>query len=1061
MPPAAPTPTPQVDTGYRGIQFSENHPVRNDRRQVTVMFCDLVGSTAISSQLDPEEMADLLTKYRSTCSEVVTRFGGFIGNFMGDGMLIYFGYPHAHEDDPQRAIRASLSIVEAVEAFNTKNAKGDMGLSVRIGISTGLVVAGDIGSGEQREKMAIVGDTPNIAARLQALAEPGGVVIGNKTHRLVEGLFVCDPMGPQNLKGVSAPMEAFRVRSSTAARSRFEAKLKHGLTPLAGRVEEISLLGNRWEQAQQRDGQVVLISGEAGVGKSRVVQSVQSLVAQDDGKIMSFVCSNYRQDTPFYPVIDFLERTLGAGSESDVATVLDNLDAFLRGLGLGTDANCALIASMLSLPANGRYQTVQMTLEDQKRNFLSTLVTIAEALSSQAPLLVIVEDLQWADPSTREFLDLLVAHVRTEPILFISAFRANFDPPWTRDPNTTLLRLRHLSRNDSIDLISGVTDGRQLPVAVRDHILSKTDGVPLFIEELTKLVLEMDLLVAKDDKLVLTGPFIATAIPDSLQDSLMARLDRLGTAKEVAQLASVLGRTFGHALLLAVSQSSEKPLDDALARLVSSELLYRRGVAPEVVFEFKHALVKDAAYQGLLRSKRLALHREIADVVTEKFPQLVERNPELLAFHYREAGEAALAIPYNFTAGDDAAKRYAAAEASAHYQSALDMAKIVPDAQASARAQIRAILKLANVAFNREQFERNLGNLDQALKLAEQIDHPVRLSQIKYWIGRTHYVMGQFDLAVEFARQALDIAEQLEGDDRLKTGPVNLLARVHCLRGEPVDAISYASRSVTQMHDMGDSVEEAAVSGVLAFAHAQHGQFDEALAAADHGVTLAQKLDHLPTLAACLMFRGVVNGWFGKLADAEPDFEQGLYVCQKSGDVFRKYLTLGWQGEARLIAGDVLAAQSSLEQCLALGKTLGTFFHRGAFEAFLAKAMLAQGDLDAALQTSEIAVATATQSSETWPLSIALRSLAEVQLACETPDLEVARRSIAAAIEIQRQRQCGCDLAWSHLVHGDVMSAAGDHDIADDIYTTTAEAFKSLGIDRGGRLAAKARAAIR
>ncbi len=1027
--------------------------LQGDRRQLTVMFCDLVGSTTISERLDPEEMARLLTDYRKACSAVIKQFGGFIGNYMGDGLLIYFGYPQAHEDDPQRAIRASLSIIAAVEAMNKDITVDGVQLAVRIGINTGLVVTGEIGTGGLHEKMAIVGDTPNIAARLQSLAGPGTVLIGSKTYRLVEGFFVCDHLGSKVLKGFSEPMDVYQVRQSTAARSRFEATMERGLTPLAGRREEIGLLVNRWQQAKENDGQVVLISGEAGVGKSRVVESLQSVAAQDNGPTMTFVCSNYRKDTPFHPVIDFFERALDAGIDSEPNDVLDRLDAFLGDLNLATDANATMIASMLSLPTAERYQKTQMTLEDQKNNILKVLVAVAEAMSAQAPLLVVVEDLQWADHSTKEFLNLLVEEVRTKPILLVSAFRPDFDPPWTRDPNVTVLRLRHLSRDESMDLIDGVTDGRRLPTEVRDHILNKTDGVPLFIEELTKLVLEMDLLVVKDDAYVLIGPFSATAIPDSLQDSLMARLDHLGSAKEAAQLASVLGRTFGHALLLAVSQSNEKILDDALARLVSSELLYRRGLAPEVVFEFKHALVKDAAYQGLLRSKRLELHKEIAEIVEQKFPQMAERSPELLAYHYREAGDIEKAIPYSFKAGDEAAGRYASAEASAHYQSALDLAKAIPDLEKSARSQIRAILKLANVAFNRDQLERNLGNLDQARKLAEKINHPVRQCQILYWIGRTYYVMGRFTLAAEYARLALDIAETLGDNDRIQTGPVNLLARVYCLLGEPVDAINYAARSVKQMRAFDDAMEEAAVSGVLAFAHAQHGQFKQALAAADHGVAVAQKLGHLPTIAACLMFRGVVNGWFGNLADADPDFEQALYVCQKSGDVFRKYLTLGWQGEARLIAGDVVAARSSLEQSLALGKTLGTYFHRGAFEAFLAKAMLAQGDHDTALKTSETAVATATESSETWPLSIAMRVVAEAQLARTTPDLEVAEQSIAAAIEIQEQRQCGCDLAWSHLVQAHVLAAGGALAQAETAFATTAGEFKKLGIERGVLLA--------
>jgi class 3 adenylate cyclase/tetratricopeptide (TPR) repeat protein len=1050
----------QADSKKPETEEARSYAFEGARRQLTVMFCDLVGSTLISEQLDPEEMTGLLTAYRIVCAEVVERYGGFIGNFMGDGLLIYFGYPQAHEDDPQRAIRAGLSIISAVDALNDDFSHQEVRLSVRIGINTGLVVAADIGAGEQREKMAIVGDTPNIAARLQGLAKPGTVVIGRRTHRLIEGLFVCEPMGPQTLKGISEPVEVYKVRQSTEARSSFEAKIQRGLTPLAGRKEEMGLLVSRWQQAREGDGQVVLISGEPGVGKSRVLQGFQSVVEKENSPIVSFVCSNYRQDTPFHPVIDFLERTLSSGPDGTPEMMLDNLDNFLSDHGLDVDEYGALLATMLSLPATGRYDAPPLTLQDQKIRTLKALVALISALSETAPLLIVVEDLQWVDHSTQEFLGLLVEHVRSSRILLVLAFRADFEAPWTKDPHLTVIRLRHLGRSESIELIEGVTGGRSLPNEVLEHILSKTDGVPLFIEELTKVVLEMDLLVVRDDRYELTGPLGTTAIPDSLQDSLMARLDLLGAAKEAAQLASVLGRTFGHALLLAVAQKSEEALDEALTRLVDAELLYRRGLAPEIVYEFKHALVKDAAYQGLLHSKRRQLHKEIAGILETRFPQMTERSPELLSYHYQEAGKVKKAIPYSFKAGDDAARRYASAEASAHYQSALDMAKAITDAEESARCQIRAILKLANVASTRDQFERNLGNLGMARTLAEKIGHQVRLCQIQYWTGRTYYVLGKFNLAADLARQALDLAQSLDGDDRMTSGPINLLARVHCLLGEPVAAVKYAAQSVLQMRTAGDRVEEAAVSGVLAFAHAQRGDFEEALKAANHGVDLAKELDHLPTVAACLMFRGLVHGWFGKLADAAPDFEQGLYVCEKSGDVFRKYLTLGWRGEACLIAGDVVAARNSLEQSLALGAKLGTTFHRGAFEAFLAKSLLVQGDVDDALRVSERAVATATETGETWPRSIALRIATEVQLASPEPDLEFAARSIATALEIQSARACNCDLAWTHLVHGQVLAAMADETDARETFAKSARLFEELGIDRGAKLAKSALAAM-
>ena len=598
----APAPVPASNVDENG------YVVEGSRRQLTVMFCDLVGSTSISDRVDPEEMIQLFAAYRDACTDVVKRYGGYVGHFMGDGLMIYFGYPHANEDDPQRAIQAALSMILAVQnlKMGPDFSAPDVKLDVRIGINTGLVVAAEIGSGEQREKMSIVGDTPNIAARLQAMAEPGTVVIGSRTYRLVEGLFECEILGPKKLKGISEPIVVYQVKRSNKVRTRFEVKMQSGLTPFAGRKEEMRILENRWAQAKAGDGQVVLISGEPGVGKSRILQSFQTSVDDDDFPVMSLNCSNYRQDTPFHPVIDFFEHTLSTtiGSGAPVDRTLDALDRFLRDLALPVEDYAPLIAAILSLPTTGRYAMANLTLADQKNETLKALMAIPAALAKEAPLLIVVEDIQWADHSTLELLGLLFEQVKGSRILVFLAHRAEFVPNWPREQHMTDIRLKNLNRAASIDLIDGVTGGASLPSEVLEHILSKTDGVPLFIEELTKLILEMDLLTITEDRYELTGPLQTTAIPDSLQDSLMARLDHLGTAKEAAQLASVLGRTFGHALLLAISDKSEEALDEALTRLVDSELLYRRGLASEVVYEFKHALVKDAAYQGLLLSKR-------------------------------------------------------------------------------------------------------------------------------------------------------------------------------------------------------------------------------------------------------------------------------------------------------------------------------------------------------------------------------------------------------------------------------------------------------------------------
>jgi tetratricopeptide (TPR) repeat protein len=458
-----------------------------------------------------------------------------------------------------------------------------------------------------------------------------------------------------------------------------------------------------------------------------------------------------------------------------------------------------------------------------------------------------------------------------------------------------------------------------------------------------------------------------------------------------------------------------------------------------------------------LRTKRQQLHSRIGQVLEERFPNTAEARPELLAHHYREAGLPERAIPYALQAGDAAAARYASPEARARYGAALEMARSLPASESNARSRITAILKLASVAINRDHFERDLKNLAEARALAEPLGDQDELSQIEYWVGRTNYVLGRFDAGVEHARKALDLAEAQGNGDSEGSLPINLLARIHCLRGEAREAIAYASRNVEQMHKQGNRIEEAAISGVLAFGYGLHGEFARALEAADHGVELARKVEHLPTLAACLHFRGVAKGWHGELDGSVADFEEALRCAEVAGDVFRKYLIFGWRGEAYLFADQIEAAETDLSQCLALGDQIGTSFHRGAFQAFLAKIRLSQADIAGALQISDQALQIATDTGQAWSRSIALRICAEALLAGDPTDLANAEHAARTAIEIQEKRECRCDQAGSELVLCEVLIAKGDSAGARAAAERAHELYETMGTAVG---LAKARAAL-
>jgi len=540
-----------------------------ERRQLTVMFCDLVGSTALSAQFDPEDYQAVVQHYHATCDTIIARYDGQVAQHLGDGLLVYFGYPVAHEDDAQRAVRTALDLVEAMQHLSFPTVPLPRPLQVRIGIHTGLVVVGEIGAGSNREQLAL-GETPNVAARLQGLAAPDTVVISTATHRLIDGLFDCRDLGAHTVKGVSTPLQVYQVVGESGVRSRLEAAATRGLTPLVGREEEIGLLRNRWEQSKAGTGQVVLLSGEAGIGKSRLVQILKEQVTHEPSVRVEYRCSPYYQNSAFYPLIDHFQRLLQFTREDSPEDKVRKLEAVVEGgalqdVPLRAEA-VALLAALLSIPLPAQYPALTLTPQRQKQKTLEALVAWVVQEAGRQPVLVAVEDVHWVDPSTLEFLSLLLEQVPTARLLLVLTFRPDFSPPWAMFSHLTQLTLSRLARRQVEVMVEKVTGGKPLPTEVIQQLVTKTDGVPLFVEELTKMVVESGLVNETDGHYEPRGPLPLLAIPATLQDSLIARLDRLATGKEVAQLGATLGREFSYELIQAVSRGEEKTLQAALAK---------------------------------------------------------------------------------------------------------------------------------------------------------------------------------------------------------------------------------------------------------------------------------------------------------------------------------------------------------------------------------------------------------------------------------------------------------------------------------------------------------------
>ena len=608
-----------------------------ERRQVTVMFSDLVGSTALSARMDPEDLREIISAYQKCVAETVGRFGGFVAKYMGDGVLIYFGYPQAHEDDAERAVRAGLELVAAVGALKTHAP-----LQTRVGIATGLVVVGDlIGSGASQEQ-AIVGETPNLAARLQGVAEPSSVVIAESTRKLVGNLFELDDLGAQNLKGVEGPVRAWAALRPSSVESRFEA-LRNAATPLVGRDEEIELLTRCWVRAKAGDGCTLLISGEPGIGKSRIAEAMQQRLSAEPHARMRFFCSPHHQDSALYPAITQLERAAGFRRDDTDEQRLDKLEALLSQGTTELKEAVSLIAYLLAIPTGDRYPTLTLTPPKRKEKTLAVLISQVENLSAKEPVLIVFEDVHWSDPTTRESLHLLIDRLPGLRVVLIITFRPEFVPPWIGRPNVTSLSLNRLPPRQRAEMITYMTAGKPLPNEITDQIIDRTDGVPLFIEELTKTVVESGILTEAGDHYELSRPVTPLAIPSSLHASLLARLDRLAPTREVAQIAATLGRSFSHEMISAVAGMPQQQIDNALAQLVTAELIFRRGIPPDAEYSFKHALVQDAAYSTLLRSRRQQLHGRIATTIDSQFPDIASSQPEIVARHCTEACDSLVA----------------------------------------------------------------------------------------------------------------------------------------------------------------------------------------------------------------------------------------------------------------------------------------------------------------------------------------------------------------------------------------------------------------------------------
>ena len=985
-----------------------------ERRQVTVMFSDLVGSTALSARMDPEDLREVISAYQKCVAEIVRRFGGFVAKYMGDGVLVYFGYPQAHEDDAERAVLAGLELIAAVTGLKTRAP-----LQTRVGIATGLVVVGDlIGSGEAQER-GIVGETPNLAARLQGAAEPNTVVIAESTRRLLGNLFELQDLGGKDLKGVAGPVRAWAALRTSSAEGRFEALHVSGLTALVGREEELELLLRRWSRAKSGEGQVVLLSGEAGIGKSRLTAALLERLADEPHTRLRYFCSPQHTDSAFYPIIGQAERAAGLAHDDKPQARLDKLDAMLAQTSTSIE-DAALFADMMSLPNDGRYPALDLTPQQRRQRTLEALNSQMDALTHQNPVLMIVEDAHWSDPTSLEVFGRTVDQIKTLPGLLIVTFRPEFNAPWAGRSHVMSLALNRLGERETAAIIAGLVGNKELPAGVMADIVERTDGIPLFVEEMTKAVLEAE---SEGEARQTAGavPSPAMAVPASLHASLMARLDRLGPAKEVAQIGAAIGREFSHALLAAVVRKPETELGSALDGLIAAGLLFRQGVPPHATYLFKHALVQDAAYGTLLREPRRALHARIAETLENQFSEIAESRPELLARHYTEAGLIEKAVGLWGKAGQRSLARSALVEAAEQVTRALAQLATLPGTPALRREEIKLQAALITPLMyvkgyaapeTKAAVERAHLLIEQAEALGEPPEDPLLLYSVLFGVWNAIFIEFNGPVVCEVAAQFLSLAEKQGATVPIMIGH-RLMGASLLLTGDISESRAHYDRAIA-LYDPAEhrllATRFAADTRVALLAFRSFvlwllGYPETALADAEQGLRHAREIGQAASLMFALGFASRSHIFCGNYAAAMAQCDELVALADEKGASFRKTVGMMIQGSALALTGKAAAAVLMTTSGITAYRSTGATAWMPSYLSNLASAYAQLNQFDDAWRCIGEAMTRTETTKERWCEADIHRIAGEIALMSPKPDAAKAEAYFERALAVARSQQ--------------------------------------------------------
>jgi len=1011
--------------GHCGTPFRVAQAEAAELRQLTVLFCDLVGSTKLSESLDPEDLRELTSAYHSVCEAAIRRHDGHIAQYLGDGVLVYFGYPNAHEDDARRAVRAALEIVNDLAKVTAPlQTRHGVALSVRLGIHTGPVVVGEVGGGERREQLAL-GMTPNLAARIQNIATPGTVLVSEDTHALVRGFFDFEPLGAREIKGLAKEVTLYCAQRESGAQSRLDVQRGTGLTPLMGRDRELTLLDERWTEVLKSAGHAVLVEGEAGIGKSRIVDSFRKRVENQAATQLECFCTPYAQSAPLFPIIGMLERQLGFTRETSDEDKRAAIGRRLAKRGVWSDEAVALVADLLSVPSAGQDPLVNYSPQKRRERTLHILSTWLLAVAHDGPTLWVVEDVHWIDPTTLEFLSSVLQSLPADPLFVILTSRPSFVAPWHMNGKVSSMKLSRLRPTETSLMATSLAHGKSMPDEVLSQIVARTDGVPLFIEEITKAVLELGVLVEREDRFELSGPLPPDLIPSTVQGSLNARLDRLGPAKAIAQIAATIGREFSFALLISVAGASEAELRHGLDRLTAAELLSQREDAPEETYLFKHALVRDTAYQSLLRKSRRGLHERIAESLTTRFPDTARQHPELVAEHFSAAGRAAEAVKFWLLAGQQSLGRAANHEAIIHIKRGLELvSELPPEDRGHQELELLVALIPALIAAQGWASGELEGVYRRAGELLEMLPSTPHRFTILTGIMSYHFVAGRVPQSLALADEVFQLANQI-GDPLLLTIAQQCCSAARRASGNFRQAIDHAEAGLAML----DVERERLIARMLGLSACAGLLFYEAsslwmlgfpeqgLAASERCVALAREIGHPPTIAFSLASRSL-QAWLQGNAEGLFKFcDEALEIVHAERLGFYEPTLIMYRGWATSELGKPEEVSAGMREATERYRQAGNGIHVVLHYTILADVQWKAGEWEHAFQSLDIA-------------------------------MELARTCGEGLFEPELYRQRGEFLFAQALGAGDPAKAAPDADLAARLAEAESSIQESLRLAR-------------